>query len=433
MITLNMSTVESDLNTTTAQSREKQSAHMQASPPTSEESVQAVETPNFFPIESSMTGDNPWKTCLEYVNMHTGRYNGIWEEEVDKLLIFAGLLSGVVASFALEAYRNVKENPADTTALLLRELLTLQLNATNPLPGFAGVEPDPRVPVSASARRVIIYHFLSLVLKEHSKPRFRVWTWSELDSRVYAVHKQRSIANIAYGLHMLVKISPHSEYFADAFCRCIQDDKYHTFLHDILLQENKTRAHFFDNLELDTTTLRYSAPDGQTGSPEMMESQRKAYKHGILVYQILEHLVESSEQDRPSTLLLNPRLGIFLKLNRGLDLERAISCPRVDEATLDYRVPYEKKKQLLDCILEMVEKDKDYNETHLLAVESIMRLESREFRPDMEAFSRTIRTLDNWLRRREQDRNGARESALEDRVKGLRRDVEVLGRLRRMR
>ncbi|KXN87316.1 hypothetical protein AN958_08941 [Leucoagaricus sp. SymC.cos] len=444
---------ESDPNTTTTvQSQEKQSAEVQASPPTSEKSVQVVETPSLFPTKTNKEGANPWETCLEYANRYTEGEINVWKDEVDKLLIFAGLFSGVVASFAVEAYHNVKEDPTDTTALLLRELLTLQLNATNPLPGFPGVELDPRAPVSASARRVIIYHFLSLFLslstamagiivsslmsycgQEHSKPRFQVRTWSEFDSRVYADLEQRSTESVADCLHKLGKIYLHIETFADAFYQCIRDDEHHTSLHGILSRENPPRAQFFDDLGLDDKTLRYPVIDGQVGDPEMMESQIKAYKHEILVYQTLEYLVGSFEQDRPSRLLLNQRLDVFLRLNRELDLDRAIDCPRVNEGHLRDQVPCETRKQLLNCILEMVEKDKDYNDTHLLAVKSIMRLESQEREPDMEAFSRTIKTLNDWLGRREQDRNGAKESALEDRVRRLRNHIDVLRRLRRMR
>ncbi|KXN80692.1 hypothetical protein AN958_08368 [Leucoagaricus sp. SymC.cos] len=122
-----------------------------------------VETP-ISPIQTAEEASNPWETCLGYAKKYVDEEITVWRDEVDNLLIFAGLFSSVVASFAVEAYHNVKEDPADTTVLLLKELLVIQLNATNPQPGLAGIELNPRAPISFSAKRVVIYHFLSLFL-----------------------------------------------------------------------------------------------------------------------------------------------------------------------------------------------------------------------------------------------------------------------------
>ncbi|KAJ3562182.1 hypothetical protein NP233_g9739 [Leucocoprinus birnbaumii] len=108
---------------------------------------------------------NCWETCLDFAKQFAAEDMEVWKDEVDKLLIFAGLFSGVVASFATESYRNLKKDPAETTVLLLKNLLILQLNATNPQQGFAGIDTDPVAqPVSNGNKRAAIYHFLSLVL-----------------------------------------------------------------------------------------------------------------------------------------------------------------------------------------------------------------------------------------------------------------------------
>ncbi|KAF9450744.1 hypothetical protein P691DRAFT_638662, partial [Macrolepiota fuliginosa MF-IS2] len=87
-----------------------------------------------------------------------------WRDEVDKLLIFAGLFSGVVTSFAIESYHSVTEDPAETTVILLRTIVHQLDNLSNPQPN-ARVDPNPRVPgISGSARRINAFWFLSLAL-----------------------------------------------------------------------------------------------------------------------------------------------------------------------------------------------------------------------------------------------------------------------------
>ncbi|KAJ3562936.1 hypothetical protein NP233_g9270 [Leucocoprinus birnbaumii] len=106
---------------------------------------------------------DPWETCLKYAKKHVDDETAQWKGEVDSLLIFASLFSGVTAAFAIESYHNVRQDPADTTVLLLKTLITIQINATNPQPNIP-VDLDPVSPITASARRVNIYNFLSLIL-----------------------------------------------------------------------------------------------------------------------------------------------------------------------------------------------------------------------------------------------------------------------------
>ncbi|KAF5359835.1 hypothetical protein D9756_002954 [Leucocoprinus leucothites] len=105
---------------------------------------------------------NSWESCIEFANRYVGDV-GLWKDEIDKLLIFAGLFSAVVASFAVESYHALQQDPADTTVLLLKSLLVLQLNATNPQPNLP-IDLDPQVPISSAAKRIGIYNFLSLIL-----------------------------------------------------------------------------------------------------------------------------------------------------------------------------------------------------------------------------------------------------------------------------
>ncbi|KAF5353262.1 hypothetical protein D9756_008108 [Leucocoprinus leucothites] len=106
---------------------------------------------------------SPWEISLDYAKKHVNGEIALWKDEVDKLLIFATLFSGVAGAFALESFHGVRQEPTDTTALLLRTLITIQLNATNPQPNLP-VDLNPQAPVTAAARRINIYNFLSLIL-----------------------------------------------------------------------------------------------------------------------------------------------------------------------------------------------------------------------------------------------------------------------------
>ncbi|KAJ3572082.1 hypothetical protein NP233_g3318 [Leucocoprinus birnbaumii] len=130
------------------------------------ETDRAHKPPQFVPTgldNSPEQKKSPWETCLSYAKKQVDDEIEIWKDEVDKLLIFATLFSGVAGSFAIESYHSVKQDPADTTVLLLKTLISIQLNATNPQPNLP-IDLDPQVPVTAAAQRINIYNFLSLIL-----------------------------------------------------------------------------------------------------------------------------------------------------------------------------------------------------------------------------------------------------------------------------
>ncbi|KAI0351700.1 hypothetical protein OH77DRAFT_1410553, partial [Trametes cingulata] len=60
-----------------------------------------------------------------------------WKEEIDTLLVFAGLFSAVVTAFDIEAYHLLQDDPTQVTTQLLQQLVLLQAlgaNATTQLP-----------------------------------------------------------------------------------------------------------------------------------------------------------------------------------------------------------------------------------------------------------------------------------------------------------
>ncbi|KAK7051407.1 hypothetical protein VNI00_004907 [Paramarasmius palmivorus] len=79
-----------------------------------------------------------------------------WKEDIDTLLVFAGLFSAVVTAFLVESYQWLSEDPKDTAVILLTQI-SHQLNGTH----FA----SDRTPFSpeASSIRINCFWFLSLI------------------------------------------------------------------------------------------------------------------------------------------------------------------------------------------------------------------------------------------------------------------------------
>ncbi|KAF8147823.1 hypothetical protein B0H34DRAFT_617375, partial [Crassisporium funariophilum] len=70
-----------------------------------------------FPIERP-EGD-PWKVCLDKVLEEDKLQCNSWKDEVQNLLIFAGLFSAVITGFSVESYKSLKADPNDTAVIIL--------------------------------------------------------------------------------------------------------------------------------------------------------------------------------------------------------------------------------------------------------------------------------------------------------------------------
>ncbi|KAL0575612.1 hypothetical protein V5O48_006359 [Marasmius crinis-equi] len=81
-----------------------------------------------------------------------------WKEDIDTLLVFAGLFSAVVAAFTVESYQWLSEDPSDTTVAVLNQI-SRQLNGQN-----LTVSEDPSFTPSPSVVRINTFWFLSLIL-----------------------------------------------------------------------------------------------------------------------------------------------------------------------------------------------------------------------------------------------------------------------------
>ncbi|ESK93796.1 hypothetical protein Moror_13098 [Moniliophthora roreri MCA 2997] len=79
-----------------------------------------------------------------------------WRDDIDTLLVFAGLFSAVVTAFLIESYQWLSEDPADTTVILLTRI-SMQLNGSTSISEQAPFESDP------SSIRINCFWFLSLI------------------------------------------------------------------------------------------------------------------------------------------------------------------------------------------------------------------------------------------------------------------------------
>ncbi|PFH47361.1 hypothetical protein AMATHDRAFT_87764 [Amanita thiersii Skay4041] len=119
--------------------------------------------PLSFPFPT--TSDNPLGAIYDRMKKYDKNMCDAWRDEIEKLLIFAGLFSATVTAFLVQSYRWLQEDHTETTALLLAHIslqlnnLVANTNATSP-PMMAH---SPFVPTEQSIR-INVFWFLSLVL-----------------------------------------------------------------------------------------------------------------------------------------------------------------------------------------------------------------------------------------------------------------------------
>ncbi|EDR09582.1 uncharacterized protein LACBIDRAFT_326040 [Laccaria bicolor S238N-H82] len=100
-----------------------------------------------------------WQKCHAMVEKHDNEMCDAWRDEVDKLLIFAGLFSGVVTAFTIQSYQWLHEHSADSSARLLSFIATQLVNSTNPLPPSLAIA---EFTVTQAQMRINVVWFLSL-------------------------------------------------------------------------------------------------------------------------------------------------------------------------------------------------------------------------------------------------------------------------------
>ncbi|KAK1236512.1 hypothetical protein PQX77_000241 [Marasmius sp. AFHP31] len=125
-------------------------------PPDSRRSVRD-ERPTQISVPEKPTLEASWEAIEKEMRSLEEGWMGGWKDDIDTLLVFAGLFSAVVTAFVVESYQWLEEAPEDATVALLRQIFQ-QMN------GSAVSPPSPPFEPSPFAVRVNILWFLSLTI-----------------------------------------------------------------------------------------------------------------------------------------------------------------------------------------------------------------------------------------------------------------------------
>lgn len=112
---------------------------------------------------------DPSQACHEATQRIDKGMCDAWRDEIDKLLVLAGLFSAVVTAFSIESYKWLQPNPQDMSEQLLAQMSQMSAHLNNLVnqskakyPPILTV-PIPRT-ISASVIRINCLWFLSLSL-----------------------------------------------------------------------------------------------------------------------------------------------------------------------------------------------------------------------------------------------------------------------------
>ncbi|KAF9484070.1 hypothetical protein BDN70DRAFT_826261, partial [Pholiota conissans] len=118
-----------------------------------------------FKYAPSKPDGDPWEILLKPELEADRMQCDAWKEEVQTLLIFAGLFSAVVTAFVIESYRFLQPDPNDTIIGLLTQIANGP-NATSLSPLSASTSSSKLASFSStsSSVRINVFWFFSLIL-----------------------------------------------------------------------------------------------------------------------------------------------------------------------------------------------------------------------------------------------------------------------------
>ncbi|KAK1230399.1 hypothetical protein PQX77_006515 [Marasmius sp. AFHP31] len=108
--------------------------------------------------ETTPTQGKGWEEVLNRVEENDEGMEKWWKDDIDTLLVFAGLFSAVVTAFTIESYQWLSEDPSDQSIAILAHI-SAQLDGRN----ITSFEPPSFTP-SPSLVRINTFWFLSLIL-----------------------------------------------------------------------------------------------------------------------------------------------------------------------------------------------------------------------------------------------------------------------------
>ncbi|KAF9255872.1 hypothetical protein L218DRAFT_1029417, partial [Marasmius fiardii PR-910] len=111
-----------------------------------------------------------WDVLMKAIDTREDEQVEGYKDDIDTLLVFAGLFSAVVTAFTIESYQWLQEDPADTSAALLNStiILLMQIAQQSSQSSSPSTITPPTQPLpftaSASVVRINTFWFLSLTL-----------------------------------------------------------------------------------------------------------------------------------------------------------------------------------------------------------------------------------------------------------------------------
>ncbi|KAF9057211.1 hypothetical protein BJ165DRAFT_17356 [Panaeolus papilionaceus] len=116
--------------------------------------------PYTFPFPA-VDGD-PWEKVSRMVKRHDNHMCDAWVEEIQNILIFAGLFSAVVTAFAVETQKLLQPDPSMTSVVLLVQIANHLMPNASTIENPALTSQPPSV--SVKALRINTFIFISLIL-----------------------------------------------------------------------------------------------------------------------------------------------------------------------------------------------------------------------------------------------------------------------------
>ncbi|KAK1223548.1 hypothetical protein PQX77_013579 [Marasmius sp. AFHP31] len=107
-------------------------------------------------IPDKPTLERSWEVIMKEVTSLDEGLVGGWKEDIDTLLVFAGLFSAVVTAFTIESYQWLEQAPEDTNVVLLTQIFQRLNNES--------ISPPPQFEALSSAVRINVLWFLSLTI-----------------------------------------------------------------------------------------------------------------------------------------------------------------------------------------------------------------------------------------------------------------------------
>ncbi|KAI0957531.1 hypothetical protein AcW1_005895 [Taiwanofungus camphoratus] len=141
--------------------------------PEPDEGDRSIDSENRYKFGSSVTpadAAEAWMQCAEVLKEHDEDTVKAWKEEIDTLLVFAGLFSAVLTSFNVQAYPLLQPTQADPAVLILAQISAQlgsftgnggYINSTQPsLSASAAISATSQVPTYAVRLNILLFSSL---------------------------------------------------------------------------------------------------------------------------------------------------------------------------------------------------------------------------------------------------------------------------------